>query len=456
MTVYIASVFSVDREGIMKNTLPVALVLTSIVGITTVAAANPFSDVNADSWAYQSVEELAQEGIITGYPDGTFKGQASITRYEMAQMVAKAMANQDKANAEQQAMINRLADEFGQELVNLGVRVSNLEDRVGNIKMTGDMRLRYLGSDHSSNSAGYAYALGKQSFFDMRARLKMTAKVNDSTTAGVRFKTSGEFGNSNTSNNVTVDQAYVTHQFSDKVHLTLGRYEQIVGNGLSYWDSFDGARLHVGTPKFNVEGAYGYMVTDGFSKLSTKQNISLGLINVKGKLGKHVDLGSFYAHASAGEIRRYPDPAGQPSIRFDGDDFYGFSVDYTNGGLWLGGEWLRGKDTDKTTTWTAGASYGNFTFAQQKKGTWLGKLQYISEERYSPVITSAFAFAYDLSTPRMNRDDLKGNGYKGWMLTGRYALADNTVLSAFYGFDSKDQSGHNLPDYYRAEINVRF
>ena len=83
-----------------------------------------------DSWAYQAVSQLASTGIITGYPDGTFKGQNDITRYEMAQMIAKAMANQDRANAEQQAMINRLADEFSNELNNLGVRVAKLEDRV--------------------------------------------------------------------------------------------------------------------------------------------------------------------------------------------------------------------------------------------------------------------------------------------------------------------------------------
>ena len=53
---------------------------------------------------------MAAAGIVNGYPDGTFKGQNDITRYEMAQMVAKAMANQDRANAEQQAIINRLSD----------------------------------------------------------------------------------------------------------------------------------------------------------------------------------------------------------------------------------------------------------------------------------------------------------------------------------------------------------
>ncbi|MBM6825488.1 S-layer homology domain-containing protein, partial [Veillonella magna] len=79
-------------------------------------AANPFSDVTPSDWAYQSVSQLAAAGVINGYPDGTFQGQKNITRYEMAQMVAKAMANEARANAEQQAMINRLADEFSSEL----------------------------------------------------------------------------------------------------------------------------------------------------------------------------------------------------------------------------------------------------------------------------------------------------------------------------------------------------
>ena len=109
-----------------KKNLSLAVAALSVVGVTTAFAANPFSDVTPDSWAYQSVSQLASAGIINGYPDGTFKGQKDITRFEMAQMVAKAMANQDRANAEQQAMINRLADEFSNELSNLGVRVAAL------------------------------------------------------------------------------------------------------------------------------------------------------------------------------------------------------------------------------------------------------------------------------------------------------------------------------------------
>ena len=87
------------------------LAMTAALGVGSVSAANPFSDVTPSDWAYQSVAQLAAAGVINGYPDGTFKGQNNITRFEMAQMIAKAMANESRANAEQQAMINRLADE---------------------------------------------------------------------------------------------------------------------------------------------------------------------------------------------------------------------------------------------------------------------------------------------------------------------------------------------------------
>lgn len=96
----------------MKKQFAAIFAATAVLGVTTAFAANPFSDVTPDSWAYQAVSQLANTGIITGYPDGTFRGENGITRFQVAQMVAKALANQDRANAEQQALINRLADEF--------------------------------------------------------------------------------------------------------------------------------------------------------------------------------------------------------------------------------------------------------------------------------------------------------------------------------------------------------
>lgn len=241
----------------MKSHFAPMLAATAVLGVTTAFAANPFSDVTPDSWAYQSVSQLARAGIINGYPDGTFKGQKDITRFEMAQMIAKAMANQDRANVEQQAMINRLADEFSNELNNLGVRVNRLEDRVGNVKVTGDVRLRYLGT--KATESGFIRTQGEysqKSQFDMRARVQFNAKINDKTDAVVRMTTDSiEFGDTyddntgETTGAAYIDRAYVDHRFGKYVSAKVGRFNQVIGNGYFYDDAFDGAQINIGNDK---------------------------------------------------------------------------------------------------------------------------------------------------------------------------------------------------------------
>ena len=103
------------------------------LGVTASAyAANPFSDVPAGHWAYDCVAKLAAAGVVDGYADGTFAGDKLITRYEMAQIVAKAMAKG--------ANCDKLAAEFADELDTLGVRVAKLEKGADAVKITGEVR----------------------------------------------------------------------------------------------------------------------------------------------------------------------------------------------------------------------------------------------------------------------------------------------------------------------------
>jgi hypothetical protein len=61
-----------------------------LVGIFTIPAfAGPFTDVPTDHWAYEAIDRLQSEGFIEGYPDGTFKGDRTFSRYEMAMVVAR-------------------------------------------------------------------------------------------------------------------------------------------------------------------------------------------------------------------------------------------------------------------------------------------------------------------------------------------------------------------------------
>ena len=193
----------------MKAKVLAALAATMAVSATCAFAANPFVDVPTDSWAYKSVVELADAGVIQGVDGEYFQGQRNITRYEAAEMVAKAMAHMDKATVEQRALINKLADEYADELNNLGVRVSNLENKVGNFNFTGDARLRYRyqnGVTDNDNS------------WDYRIRLRGTAQVNDRTTATVGLSTDNQnYGDNGTAsggdNDVYADIINIDYNF---------------------------------------------------------------------------------------------------------------------------------------------------------------------------------------------------------------------------------------------------
>ncbi len=90
-------------------------------------------------------------GVIEGYGDGTFQGSKNITRYEMAQMVAKAMAKNDVSAADK-AMIDKLAAEFADELNNLGVRVANLEKHADNVKWSGVFAQKAMEGNHENST----------------------------------------------------------------------------------------------------------------------------------------------------------------------------------------------------------------------------------------------------------------------------------------------------------------
>ena len=448
----------------MKKQFAAIFAATAVLGVTTAFAANPFSDVTPDSWAYQAVSQLAAAGIVNGYPDGTFKGQNDITRYEMAQMVAKAMANQDRANAEQQAMINRLADEFSNELNNLGVRVARLEDRVGNVKVTGDMRLKYEDAKHKDADTN-----NDKSDFNGRARVQFNAKVNDRTDAVVRVKGAYEFGDASKGATATIDRAYVNHKFGERVSVKAGRYQQAFGGGLAYDSQFDGAQFNAGNDKIAFQAAYGYLTSSNIldnttakaatattpavkaSSPAKEHNPEVAYVGLTGKAGKHVDLGGFYARFNGkdaiavtsedsygtGEARKYK-------------NVYGFNTNVNFDKVWVGGEWVKAsnvKDTaDKsvngTSAWTAGIGYGAYN--QAKQGTWDVKAQYFNAGENAPVLDSTWNHHY-------------AQDAKGWMATVDYALQNNVGLSAYYGFGWKDKSDNNkLGDFYRADLNYKF
>ena len=404
----------------MKKHLAV-LAATAVLGVTSAFAANPFSDVTPQDWAYQAVAQLAAQGVVNGYPDGTFQGQHNITRYEMAQMVAKAMAHQERVDGEQNAIINRLANEFSAELNTLGVRVSTLENKVGNFKFTGDARLRYDASND-----------GRDSKFTYRGRVKFETTVNDNTKAVVRLASGKEFGENNEKNTTqaTIDRVYVKHNFGKYATATAGRQDLVVGAGLAFDGAFEGVVATAGKNKLNGSVAYGYLQGGKYTGLKLngerKDNAQVSVYQLNYNPTAKVAVKGFYADLHEKNV----------------DNVYGAALDLKLGNkVTAGGEYVKAETQGASgEAWTASLGYGNYNMSKQ--GTWNVKGQYYDIKAGAPVIDSTLSFV--------------ATNQKGVLATAKYAVAKNVGLAATATIDTKDQDNKGKAETYRADINYKF
>ena len=188
----------------MKKMLAVVAAASLVAVAAPAFAANPFSDVPMNHWAYDAVEQMAAKGILEGYPNGTFKGNRAMTRYEIAQMVARMMANGvGGADADK---LKALIVEFAPELEALGVKVdgfdgrlSALEKGVGGWRIWGQMRFDYASHKRGEDKeAAYKFdaaekngikALGKSDhgFNFNRARLFLHKDLSDNVSFEARW-----------------------------------------------------------------------------------------------------------------------------------------------------------------------------------------------------------------------------------------------------------------------------
>lgn len=160
----------------MKHAFLKAAIATCFAcAAVTVSAANPFTDVSADDWAYQAVASLSDEGVIDGYPDGTFRGDKHVTRYEIAQIVARLMAKEDTLNASQKETLAKLSSQYANELKDLGVRIAELEKKRGATDLITELRVQSI--DRYDNV--FKGNVQKHNELSTRVRLNTITPVND-------------------------------------------------------------------------------------------------------------------------------------------------------------------------------------------------------------------------------------------------------------------------------------
>lgn len=239
----------------MNKKLFLTLMLT--LGITGSAlAANPFSDIPKDHWSYSAIANLYKSGVISGLDSNTFQGDRAITRYEAAQIVAKAMAVGVKSDE-----LKKLSREFSEELTTLGVRIEKLES---NIQISGEMRLRFRNASGTNKNGEKAQGSNDLA---LRTRLFLHGKINKHWQAGLMLENTQNLHTNNgfaDEGTISLRRAFATGNYGN-MQLQLGRIEY-TDYQVFYWNNseFDGLRLDYKFNKnVNIFGIYGRGSTSG-------------------------------------------------------------------------------------------------------------------------------------------------------------------------------------------------
>ena len=396
----------------MKKSLVLAMAMA--LGVTASAyAENPFSDVPAGHWAYDSVNQLAAEGVIDGFPDGTYGGDKLMTRYEMAQIVAKAMAKG--------ANVDKLAAEFAEELDSLGVRVDKLEKEVDRVKVTGEVRYRYVDSDHS----GYKN--------DLRTRLWVKGQINDDWSATGMLQNTQNFKNNSGDEGTDFQRAYVEGKLGG-LNLTAGRYNELLADGNIYDARVDGAEVTYGD-KVQLKGFVGKATdaddvdVNGHVVSGSYGNFAGG--ELKANLGDNAAVKGGYVNFKDMYQNDGPDLNMDNAIWYAGADFsFG---DFGVNGMYLKGDANKDNYTSNTGDdgYTVGVSYKGAKAAEV--GTYGLWANYYNQGGQTYVAHTTDANTFD------------NEGFKGYGVGAKYTFAKNMVGSVAY-YDTESKMDSNKDD----------
>ena len=392
----------------MKKSLVLAMAMA--LGVTASAyAANPFSDVPAGHWAYDAVNKLATEGVVDGYPDGTYGGDKLMTRYEMAQIVAKAMAKG--------ANVDKLAAEFADELDSLGVRVANLEKKADNVKVTGEIRYSYRDVDGDVN--------GNESV--LRSRLWVNGQINEDWSYTGMFENNQDFGNETGDEKIDFARAYVEGRV-DGLDVVAGRYNEVPFSGNILDANLDMAKVSYGD-KIKVSAAagkaYDSVEVDDTNLLDSDDRIYIGTLE-----------------AALGDVDAY---VAYFKTNSDMDkEIWNVGASYGFGDFTLSAEYMRG---DKEH------------YANAGKDGWWADLAWKGAEADQPGSYGIHAGYYDQSvnayimptTDAWYFDD----GYKGWNVGVSYTFAKNIVGMVNY-WDMESQTTNEDAQTIFSELYFMF
>jgi len=402
-----------------KRLLKIAITTALAVAFAAPAFANPFTDVPNKHWAYDAVTKLAQAGIIDGYNDGTFRGDKTMTRYEMAQIVAKAMSK--NLNNDQKAVVDKLAQEYAGELNTLGVKVDEMQNQMDNmVKFSGDARVRYYNADNNDGSFGDRT--------EYRVRLGATAKINDDTSLYARI---------GSGSNALWDGAAASTPTLTNVNSTSGSIAPAIENAYVS-TKLIGINSKIGRQDYDL----GRGMLAGPASNAIMNGITMRGESVMAFAGKELKNDTSYGDAYGGQVTfMLGAPVTVDALRLGDQNYYAAStaIDLLPG-LRLAGEYGR-NDSNKAHAYQVKAGIGSTGLSVAYNDIEQGALPFESAFNLKAKGPSQLSDFYALSTT----SHVKGMEYQY-----NKDIAKNTNLDVMYQ-DIKDH-GKNI----RATASVKF
>ena len=299
-----------------KKTALLALVFAALSATAFAAdGADSFSDVPKDHWSYEALDYLAKNGVIEGYTDGTFQGNRTMSRYEMAAITARAM-QASNLDIGARSVLEKLEKEYGSELATLRAQVEqNTEDirknreAIERFKVHGFVRTQ---SDYDKNTDADTLDRSANRFY-MDLRLDM--KVNDIWTVKAQSETNRHYNNGHlrgeNAMNENAQQTWSGHDGNfqriwveaqqDGRWLNLGRAWRGLGfQNVLFGNESDGFQFGIPIKGTNLTASGFWMASTGAGNKESLYGVGLW-----GAVGHNFDINVAYARSSLGKNESY-------------------------------------------------------------------------------------------------------------------------------------------------------
>ena len=127
-----------EMEAMKAQNAKITAILNAVLGADLPEdQTNMFPDVPANHWAYEAVNDMAKRGLVIGYEDGQFKGDRTMTRYEFAMIIERAIQKAKELNT---SIDGRLVDEFKPELLRFEIEKNGSLERVHTLKSNKEIQ----------------------------------------------------------------------------------------------------------------------------------------------------------------------------------------------------------------------------------------------------------------------------------------------------------------------------